>query len=136
MRTRAVTHHSQDGMLLIRLLLLVTILLFTRIVQTHHENNRLLKIFIISFQVFIIMKNLQSGLEWMWSRTKFINRKYLMQEMYQDFEEGEDWELPDERDPFTESDSTEIMIGCVEVYLESIGYMVCECTCCSKKLWL
>lgn len=59
-----------------------------------------------------------------------------MQEMYQDFEEGEDWELPDERDPFTESDSTEIMIGCVEVYLESIGYMVCECTCCSKKLWL
>ncbi|CAB3985233.1 kinesin KIF28P [Paramuricea clavata] len=75
-------------------------------------------------EVFIIMKNLQSGLEWMWSRTKFINRKYLMQEMYQDFEEGEDWKLPDERDPFTESDSTEVMIGCVEVYLESIGYMI------------
>ena len=46
------------------------------------------------------MKNLQSGLEWLWSRTKFINRKYLMQEMYQNFEEGEEWQLPDERDPF------------------------------------
>ena len=71
------------------------------------------------------MKNLQSGLEWMWSRSKFINRKYLMQEMYQNYEEEVDWELPDERDPFTESDNTEVMIGCVEVYLESIGYMVC-----------
>ena len=47
-----------------------------------------------------------------------------MQEMYQNFEEGEEWELPDERDPFTESDSTEVMIGCVEVYLDSIGYLV------------
>ena len=53
-----------------------------------------------------------------------------MQEMYQDFEEGEDWELPDERDPFTESDNTEVMIGCVEVCLESIGYMVCKCFIC------
>ena len=48
-----------------------------------------------------------------------------MQEMYQNYEEEVDWELPDERDPFTESDNTEVMIGCVEVYLESIGYMVC-----------
>ena len=47
-----------------------------------------------------------------------------MQEMYQNFEEGEEWQLPDERDPFTESENTEILIGCVDVYLESIGYMV------------
>ena len=78
------------------------------------------------------MKNLQSGLEWMWPRTKFINRKYLMQEMYQNFEEGEEWELPDERDPFTELDTADVMIGCVEVYLESIGYMVCDYTKCTS----
>lgn len=47
-----------------------------------------------------------------------------MQEMYQNFEEGEEWRLPDERDPFTESENTEVLIGCVDVYMESIGFMV------------
>lgn len=75
-------------------------------------------------EVFVIMRNLQSGLEWMWPRTKFINRKYLMQEMYQNYEEGEEWRLPDERDPFTESENTEVLIGCVDVYMESIGFMI------------
>ena len=56
-----------------------------------------------------------------------------MQEMYQNFEEGEEWELPDERDPFTELDTAEVMIGCVEVYLESIGYMVCAIYLLFKK---
>ena len=55
-----------------------------------------------------------------------------MQEMYQNFEEGEEWELPDERDPFTELDTADVMIGCVEVYLESIGYMVCDYTKCTS----
>lgn len=47
-----------------------------------------------------------------------------MQEMYENYEEGEDWQLPDERDPFTESPDTEIFIGCVEVSMQSLGYVV------------
>ena len=47
-----------------------------------------------------------------------------MQEMYQNYEDGEEWMLPDERDPFTESQDTEVLIGCVDVYLESIGFLV------------
>ena len=39
------------------------------------------------------MKNLENGNEWMWDRNKFINRKYLMQEMYQNYSEGDtDWD--------------------------------------------
>ncbi|XP_046846785.1 kinesin-like protein KIF28P, partial [Xenia sp. Carnegie-2017] len=75
-------------------------------------------------EVFVIMTNLQSRFEWMWSIKKFINRKDLMQEMYRYHEEGHEWDLPDELDPFIESETTEVLIGCVEVYLESICYMV------------
>jgi hypothetical protein len=35
------------------------------------------------------MTNPKTGNEWMWDRNKFINRKFLMQEMYQNFIEGE-----------------------------------------------
>lgn len=41
------------------------------------------------------MTNLETKLDWLWSRNQFINRKYLMQEMYQNYVEGEDWQLPD-----------------------------------------
>lgn len=41
------------------------------------------------------MTNLETKLDWLWSRNQFINRKYLMQEMYQNYVEGEDWKLPD-----------------------------------------
>ena len=47
-----------------------------------------------------------------------------MQEMYENYEEGEEWRLPDERDPFTEAAGTEVMIGCVEVSMQSLGYVV------------
>ena len=70
------------------------------------------------------MRDLQSGTEYLWSRTKFINRKFAMQEMFQDYEDGDDWHVPDEKDPFTESPDAETLIGCVEVSMQSLGYMV------------
>ncbi|KXJ25651.1 Kinesin-like protein KIF1A [Exaiptasia diaphana] len=73
---------------------------------------------------YVLMRNLENGLEWLWPKKKFINRKYLMQEMYSNYEEGEDWALPDERDPFTESPDVDFMIGCVEVSMESLGYVL------------
>ena len=70
------------------------------------------------------MKDLQSSIEYLWPRSKFINRKFAMQEMFQNYEDGEDWKLPDEKDPFTESPGTESLIGCVEVSMQSLGYVV------------
>ena len=48
-------------------------------------------------QVNVKMKDLISDIEWIWEKNKFINRKYLMQEMYQNFVEGDDWETPEVR---------------------------------------
>ncbi|EDV28301.1 uncharacterized protein TRIADDRAFT_53800 [Trichoplax adhaerens] len=73
---------------------------------------------------FIKMTNLESKLDWLWPINRFTNRKFLMQEMYQNYIEGEDWTLPDERDPFTESASTDIFIGTTMVYLESLSYLI------------
>ena len=75
-------------------------------------------------QVFVKVKQLESGYEWFWTRQKFINRKYVMQEMYEDFEDGGSWDVPAERDPFLESPETECLIGTVEVYLKCVAYMV------------
>lgn len=47
----------------------------------------------LRFQVFVIMRDLESSQEFRWSKEKFINRSYLMKEMYQNYEEGEDWNV-------------------------------------------
>ena len=39
------------------------------------------------------MRNLDNNNEFLWDRNKFLNRKYLMQEMYQNFVDGDkDWD--------------------------------------------
>lgn len=73
---------------------------------------------------YVVMKDLQSGAEYLWSRTKFINRKFVMQDMFENYEDGDDWQLPDEKDPFTESADGESLIGCVEVSMQSLGYVL------------
>ena len=32
-------------------------------------------------------------MSWMWPREKFINRKYVMQEMFENYTEGDDWKV-------------------------------------------
>ncbi|XP_033105762.1 kinesin-like protein KIF28P [Anneissia japonica] len=75
-------------------------------------------------EVCVKMRNMVSDQEYIWSRDKFQRRKYLMQEMYENYSDGEDWQLPDEKDPFTESPDTEIQIGHVNIYLQSMAYMI------------
>ena len=46
------------------------------------------------WQVMVKMRNLDNNNEWMFDRHNFINRKYLMQEMYQNYMEGSpDWDV-------------------------------------------
>lgn len=35
------------------------------------------------------MKNLENNLEWIWSKEKFFNRKYVMQELFEKYQDGE-----------------------------------------------
>ena len=40
------------------------------------------------------MKNLNNDNEFVWERNKFLNRKYLMEEMYQNYQSGDkDWDV-------------------------------------------
>ncbi|XP_074659378.1 kinesin-like protein KIF28 isoform X2 [Tubulanus polymorphus] len=75
-------------------------------------------------EVCVKVRNLENGNEWMWDRNKFINRKYLMQEMYQNFIEGNDWDVAKEQDPFWEPANSEVLIGSVHIYLQSLAYLI------------
>ena len=47
-----------------------------------------------------------------------------MQEMFEDFQNGEELQVPVERDPFTELPEMECLIGTAEIYLLSLTYQV------------
>ena len=48
----------------------------------------------VTLKVKVKMKSQEDDAEWIWDRNKFFNRKFLMQEMYQNYVEGDDWDLP------------------------------------------
>ncbi|XP_022782679.1 kinesin-like protein KIF28P [Stylophora pistillata] len=76
-------------------------------------------------EVNVKMKSTVDDAEWTWDRNKFINRTYLMKEMFQNYYDGEeDWDLPEESDPFWEPDDAEVFIGSVHVYLQSLAYQI------------
>ncbi|KAL5006291.1 hypothetical protein ScPMuIL_015097 [Solemya velum] len=76
-------------------------------------------------EVMVKMKNLGNGNEWMWDRNKFTNRKFLMQEMYQNFIDGDDdWDLPQDKDPFWEPADIPQLIGTVQCILQSLSYNI------------
>ncbi|CAH1773103.1 unnamed protein product [Owenia fusiformis] len=75
-------------------------------------------------EVMIKVTNIETEIEWVWPRTKFFNRKYVMQEMYENYAEGEDWQLPAEKDPFEEDPNAETHIGSVKAWLKSLSYQI------------
>ena len=75
-------------------------------------------------EVCVKMKNLENGTEFIWPKEKFLNRLYLMKEMYNNYEDEDDWDLPEEKDPFQEDLNQEICIGTSQVFMQPIAYMV------------
>lgn len=58
---------------------------------------------------------------WIWSKAKFINRKFLMEELYQRFLDGEDSHVAQEDDPFW--DPAEVIhLGSAHIWLQSLAY--------------
>lgn len=72
------------------------------------------------------MKNFALGLEWIWSREKFLDRKALMTEMYDDFRD--DGKINRDKfknfDPFFESPDTPTQIGTSLVMLKPLAYLM------------
>lgn len=69
------------------------------------------------------MKNLLNGNTWLWERGKFMNRRYLMQDMYQRHLDGDETlkDLPEEEDPFWDP-PCEVLIGTSSAFLQALGY--------------
>lgn len=48
----------------------------------------------IAVQIKVRMKNMETGNWWMFDKNDFINRKYMMQDMYQNYMDGDkDWDV-------------------------------------------
>ncbi|VDD90619.1 unnamed protein product [Enterobius vermicularis] len=61
----------------------------------------------------------------LWDKNRFLNRYYGMEEMYQNFLDGDtEWELSKDRDPFYESPNTEFPIASATVFLKSLAFMI------------
>merc|ERR1712226_769943 len=74
-------------------------------------------------KVMVKMKNLLNSNTWLWERGKFMNRRYLMQDLYQRYLDGDDDinNLPKEEDPFWEP-TEDVLIGTTNVFLQSLAY--------------
>lgn len=73
-------------------------------------------------KVTVKMKNLLNGNTWLWERGKFITRRYLIQELYQKFLDGENVSnIPKEQDPFWEP-TEDVLIGTSNLFLQSLSY--------------
>ncbi len=74
----------------------------------------------------MLVKNFVTGLEWVWEKNKFLDRKTLMSEYYADFkEDGQINSLKFKNyDPFQESPDTPTQIGTAILYPKSFAYMM------------
>lgn len=73
-------------------------------------------------KVSVKMKNLINENIWLWDRGKFTNRRFLMQDLYQRWLDGEDIsKVPKEEDPFWEPPE-DVLVGTANVFLQSLAY--------------
>lgn len=59
----------------------------------------------------------------MWDKNTFTNRKFMMQEMYNNYIDGDtDWDKPESEDPFWEDPSNPFLIGTAHVHMMALAY--------------
>ncbi|XP_030158568.1 kinesin-like protein KIF28P [Lynx canadensis] len=74
-------------------------------------------------EVMVKVTNQRTREVWIWSKAKFINRKFLMEELYQRFLDGEDSHVAQEDDPFW--DPVEVVhLGSAHIWLQSLAYSI------------
>lgn len=69
------------------------------------------------------MVNLQNQNQWLWDKGKLMNRKFLMQDIYQKYLEGDEaiLRLKQFLDPFWDP-VEDLFIGVSNIFLQSLGY--------------
>ena len=74
-------------------------------------------------RVMVRMINLQNMNIWLWDRGKLLNRRFVMQEHYQKYLEGEEdiMHLKKEDDPFWEP-VEDLFMGLANFFLQSLAY--------------
>ncbi|EGD76148.1 kinesin family member 12 [Salpingoeca rosetta] len=73
--------------------------------------------------VKVLVADTKTGASWIWSRNRFMNRKYAMLEMFNaKMEEDPDWDRPTESDPFFEALDKAVKIGFCNIYLQPLCY--------------
>jgi kinesin family protein 1 len=79
-------------------------------------------------QVFVKVYNLNNNLEFEWPREKFLNRLYIMKEMYQNYEQGDgtddEGDVPIDKDPFYDEPTLDQLIGVAHLFLQPLAFMV------------
>lgn len=75
-------------------------------------------------EVMVKMTQVDTKHEWMWSRRRFLDRRCIMAEMYDNYEDGDEWDLPQDKDPFYDDPKADFHIGSVKVWLQSISYLI------------
>lgn len=70
------------------------------------------------------MHNLAEDTRFLWEKARFMNRYYGMQEMYEDKVDGEDWNMPKDRDPFYEAPDSKSFLGSAIVFLQPLAYLM------------
>eukprot|EP00736_Rhodelphis_marinus_P010497 Rmarinus@m.16130 len=67
------------------------------------------------------MTDLKTSRTWLWSKDKFMNRVYIMRDVYEKFEETGSCDVKEEEDPFWDP-VEETMIGMCTLYMSCLAY--------------
>ncbi|XP_054550939.1 kinesin-like protein KIF28P [Talpa occidentalis] len=72
-------------------------------------------------EVMVKVTNQMTHEVWIWSKAKFINRRFLMEEVYQRFLDGEDSGVAQQDDPFWDPIEA-IPLGSAHIWLQALAY--------------
>ncbi|WAR06090.1 KIF28-like protein [Mya arenaria] len=75
-------------------------------------------------EVMVKMTDVDTKHEWIWTRAKFLDRKCVMSEIFDKFEDGEEVQLTQDKDPFYDDPKADFHIGSVKMWLQSVSYMI------------
>eukprot|EP00047_Mylnosiga_fluctuans_P022633 m.123624 g.123624 ORF g.123624 m.123624 type:complete len:1017 (-) comp9331_c1_seq4:1455-4505(-) len=74
-------------------------------------------------KVMVKVSDSRNNFVWLWSAAKFVNRRYLMQELYQQCAEGASPAVDQAKDPFWDPPE-DYFLGSVYLYLQSLVYFI------------
>ncbi|KIH56688.1 hypothetical protein ANCDUO_13130, partial [Ancylostoma duodenale] len=74
--------------------------------------------------IWVSVHNLTEDTRFMWEKARFMNRYYGMQEMYENKQDGEEWNMPKDRDPFYEAPDSKSLLGSAIIFLQPLAYLM------------